>query len=352
PAAGMEVDAAETQTIYSPEPFFQNPSRFINVRFLAGGVQGAVWEAKDLLKNSKVVIKWSQCDNNGHPPNTMLREIRVLRRAFNRHIVALHAVLYDGKGIGVVLDMAQQDLKTAITLCRPATLDVRLAKFYLRQLLDGLHYLHDELKFVHLDLKPENIVLHRNHCLRIADFGLSRPIGPAGRQRTVVTMAYRPPEVFLRTPKFTAAADMFSVGVILQEMLGEVPWARFTWKPLPCFESMLDVLGCDAEELLDGSDLLPGLFDGEDGDGDGVDQLAIKGQLRFRARPRGLSSLPCSMAHAKDLIEIRDSLLVLDPIGRATARYLLKSHEGLLGDPKPVTYGHLPLVEARVRPSS
>ena len=45
----------------------------------------------------------------------------------------------------------------------------------LRQMLDGLSYIHAQ-KFVHRDIKPNNILIDRIGHLKIADFGFSKPI--------------------------------------------------------------------------------------------------------------------------------------------------------------------------------
>jgi serine/threonine protein kinase len=52
--------------------------------------------------------------------------------------------------------------------------------------------------------------------LKIADFGLSRPIDPDDRPRnytmTVVTRWYRAPELFIGDNQYTMAIDIWSVG--------------------------------------------------------------------------------------------------------------------------------------------
>ena len=43
----------------------------------------------------------------------------------------------------------------------------------IKGICEGLHYLH-EMRIVHLDLKPANILLDDNMVPKIADFGISR----------------------------------------------------------------------------------------------------------------------------------------------------------------------------------
>lgn len=47
------------------------------------------------------------------------------------------------------------------------------ARFFFRQLIEALSYLHETAEIAHRDLKPENLLLDSELTLKIADFGLS-----------------------------------------------------------------------------------------------------------------------------------------------------------------------------------
>ena len=53
--------------------------------------------------------------------------------------------------------------------------DVPEEMLALRQMLDGLSYIHSQ-KFVHRDIKPNNILIDRSGNLKIADFGFCKPV--------------------------------------------------------------------------------------------------------------------------------------------------------------------------------
>lgn len=102
-----------------------------------------------------------------------------------------------------------------------------------KQLLDALAYLHEQ-NICHRDLKCSNILISKNHQLKLADFGLARELtyhgsmdgntsggGGAGPlfSNKVITLWYRPPELLLGDCQYGLSIDMWSVGCILYELL-------------------------------------------------------------------------------------------------------------------------------------
>ncbi|WVZ96617.1 hypothetical protein U9M48_042232 [Paspalum notatum var. saurae] len=86
----------------------------------------------------------------------------------------------------------------------------------------GLHYLHEECHIVHLDLKPQNILMDAMMVPKIADFGLSRLLGEQ-KSRTVTancagTVGYMSKE-YIDRGIISSKADIFSLGVIIIEIL-------------------------------------------------------------------------------------------------------------------------------------
>ena len=75
-------------------------------------------------------------------------------------------------------------------------LDEKFARYYFKQLLDGLNYLHNA-GFVHRDLKIENLMLDRNFNLKISDFGFSSPADESLLRTRLGTSAYMAPEIHL-----------------------------------------------------------------------------------------------------------------------------------------------------------
>ncbi len=84
---------------------------------------------------------------------------------------------------------------------------------------EGLEHLHDH-GFMHLDFKPENVVMTRNGSVRLVDFDLAQPIPnpPRKLDKNPGTPLYMAPEQLLRQP-VDHRADIWAYGVSAYELL-------------------------------------------------------------------------------------------------------------------------------------
>lgn len=108
-------------------------------------------------------------------------------------------------------------------------------------LASALQYLHN-LGIVHRDVKPANILLDKDHCPHLADFGLAeykkelkgvsietwrslgKPTGGFHKRNMVGTLLYMAPEL-LKKEVHTEKSDVYSFGVSINELLtGVVPY--------------------------------------------------------------------------------------------------------------------------------
>jgi eukaryotic-like serine/threonine-protein kinase len=106
----------------------------------------------------------------------------------------------------------------------------------------ALEHVHDS-GFMHLDFKPENVLVTRNANVRLVDFDLARPKPdkPMKCSKNPGTPAYMAPEQMLRQP-FDHRADIFAYGATAYELLtGEKPFAGES--PKEILRSQLDRSG-------------------------------------------------------------------------------------------------------------
>ena len=83
----------------------------------------------------------------------------------------------------------------------------------------ALEHVHDS-GFIHLDFKPENVLVSRNGNVRLVDFDLAQPLPktPTKQAKNPGTPAYMSPEQLLRQP-IDHRADLFAFGVTAYELL-------------------------------------------------------------------------------------------------------------------------------------
>jgi eukaryotic-like serine/threonine-protein kinase len=85
---------------------------------------------------------------------------------------------------------------------------------------EGLQHMHDN-GFMHLDFKPENVLVTRNASVRLVDFDLAQPIPEKPKKaskKNPGTPAYMAPEQLLGEP-MGHRVDIFSYGVAAYELL-------------------------------------------------------------------------------------------------------------------------------------
>ncbi|KTF90252.1 hypothetical protein cypCar_00037067 [Cyprinus carpio] len=94
-------------------------------------------------------------------------------------------------------------------------------KRLMKQILEGVSFLHRS-NVVHLDLKPQNILLTSESPLgdiKVVDFGLSRLVSSGQEIREIMgTPEYVAPEILNYEP-ISTATDMWSIGVLVYVML-------------------------------------------------------------------------------------------------------------------------------------
>ncbi|GAB1295345.1 Serine/threonine-protein kinase PLK [Apodemus speciosus] len=164
------------------------------------------------------------------------REIALHSRLRHRNIVAFHAHFADRDHVYMVLEYCSRQvihnpsntcqvplqslahvLKVRQTLTEPEV------RYYLRGLVSGLRYLHQQ-RIVHRDLKPSNFFLNKNMEVKIGDLGLAARVGPAGRCHRVLcgTPDFQAPEVVSRNGH-SCKSDIWALGCIMYTVLTGTP---------------------------------------------------------------------------------------------------------------------------------
>ena len=201
---------------------------------LGRGGMGAVYRARHRKLDRLVAIKILLPDLEGDPEfaERFEREARAMARLSHPGIVMIHDF---GKESGFFyLVLEHVDGASLRQLIADGTLSPRDALGLVPQICDALQFAHDA-GIVHRDIKPENILVDQDGRARIADFGLAKmtgaqhpTIGLTRSDQAMGTPHYMAPEQIGGAGRVDHRADIYSLGVMLYEMLtGELPIGRF-----------------------------------------------------------------------------------------------------------------------------
>jgi len=186
------------------------------------GTYGVVFRGVEKKTGKKVALKRLKMEKEKEGfPITSLREVCTLSKANHPNIVNVQEIVVGSSvdKIYIVMEYVEHDLKSLTETMKHPFL-VGEVKTLMKQLLSGIHHLHDNW-ILHRDLKTSNLLLSHRGILKIGDFGLAREYGSPLRPYTpiVVTLWYRCPELLLGQKEYSTAVDMWSVGCILAELV-------------------------------------------------------------------------------------------------------------------------------------
>lgn len=160
-------------------------------------------------------------------------EIELLKNLQHENIVRYLYSSLDEEFLNIFLEYVPGG-SVATLLSNYGAFEEPLVRNFVRQILQGLNYLH-ERDIIHRDIKGANILVDNKGGVKISDFGISKKVDDnllggnrlhrPSLQGSVFWMA---PEVVKQTGH-TKKADIWSVGCLVVEMLtGEHPWAQLT----------------------------------------------------------------------------------------------------------------------------
>jgi predicted Ser/Thr protein kinase len=237
PTVPLVTDAADLQQL---APHF--PQLQIEELIGTGGM-GRVYRAQQPHLNRTVALKvlTPERAQDAEWLERFSREARALARLSHPHIVQVHDF---GEAPMPYLIMEYVDGVNLRQAMDGGGLSAREALAIVPKLCDALHYAHEQ-GVLHRDIKPENILIDTAGRVKVVDFGLAKlrdenalPFTLTQSGAKLGTLAYMAPEQIEKPADVDHRADIYSLGVVLYEMLtGELPLGRF---PAPSEASGVD----------------------------------------------------------------------------------------------------------------
>lgn len=201
--------------------------RYEIMEIIGIGGMAVVYKAFDNIDHKIVAVKILKDEfiANEEFRRRFKNESKAIAVLSHQNIVKVYDVSY-----GDMLQYIVMEYVDGITLkeymLQQGRIDPREAIYFLTQILRALQHAHDK-GIVHRDIKPQNIMLKSDGSIKVTDFGIARFSRSETRTMTdgaIGSVHYISPEQ-AKGSITDAKTDLYSVGVILYEMLtGRLPF--------------------------------------------------------------------------------------------------------------------------------
>jgi hypothetical protein len=217
--------------------------RYTVLDMIGRGGMGCIYRVHDNTLNEEVALKTllPQFARDKLVVERFYNEARIARQLSHPNICRVHDIGIDGEIMYISMEVLKgRSLRSILDKLGPGQrLPVRSTLHIIDQLCASLEYAHQYT--VHRDIKPENVMVAPDGAVKLMDFGISKLVASSSLTSASVVMGtpqYMSPEQLKDSRGVDGRADLFSIGVVLYEMLtGNLP----TGVPKPASQVMQEV---------------------------------------------------------------------------------------------------------------
>ena len=202
-------------------------NRYELVEFIGKGGMALVYRAIDQRTGHSVAVKILRPEFNQDTEfcSRFEREAMTASKMSHHNIVNLLDVGQDGDIRYLVMEYVRGRTLKEVIRQKGALPPTVAAQIGIR-ILSALQHAHTN-GIIHRDIKPQNILVHSDGHIKVGDFGIARVAGSntiSSEDSVMGSVHYFSPEQ-ARGENVTFASDLYSVGVVLYEMLtGQPPF--------------------------------------------------------------------------------------------------------------------------------
>ncbi|MFT7801656.1 serine/threonine-protein kinase PLK3-like [Arapaima gigas] len=189
-------------------------------KLLGKGGFARCYEMTDLSSNKTYAVKVIPQSrvSKPHQREKITNEIELHKTLHHKHVVKFSHHFEDQDNIYIFLELCSRKSLAHIWKARHTLTDPEV-RYYLRQIISGLKYLHNK-GILHRDLKLGNFFVNENMELRLGDFGLAAKLEPVEQRKKTIcgTPNYLAPEV-LNRQGHGPESDVWSLGCVMYTLL-------------------------------------------------------------------------------------------------------------------------------------
>ena len=197
--------------------------RYKIISAIGEGGEGKIYKAHDLAVDRLVAIK--ELPLHRKNKEEALKEARAIARISHPNVVSLYDVIEEDDRIYLIMEYVEGTTLREI-LDELHYLDFQAALGIFIQTALAVEFAHNH-GILHLDIKPENILVSPGGKVKLTDFGIARFISESYEtERIMGSTHYLAPEAL--KGRYSIASDVFALGIVLYEMLaGENPFFSY-----------------------------------------------------------------------------------------------------------------------------
>ncbi|KAI4483644.1 PREDICTED: serine/threonine-protein kinase polo [Polistes canadensis] len=203
-----------------------NGKSYLKGRFFGKGGFARCYEIRESKSHhvfaGKIVSKSIMTKSNQR--EKMTQEITIHQSLNHRNIVGFYGFFDDAQNIYIILELCRKRSMMELHKRRKALSECE-TRYYMKQILDGVHYLHQN-RIIHRDLKLGNLFLNDELQVKIGDFGLATRLEHDGERKKTLcgTPNYIAPEILTKAGH-SYEVDVWSIGCIMYTLLvGKPPF--------------------------------------------------------------------------------------------------------------------------------
>uniref|UniRef100_A0A8C7MMZ9 Serine/threonine-protein kinase PLK n=1 Tax=Oncorhynchus kisutch TaxID=8019 RepID=A0A8C7MMZ9_ONCKI len=201
-------------------------------KLLGKGGFARCYEMTDLSSNKMYAVKVIPQSrvSKPHQRDKITNEIELHKTLHHKHVVKFSHHFEDQDNIYIFLELCSRKSLAHIWKARHTLTDPEV-RYYLRQIISGLKYLHNR-GILHRDLKLGNFFVNENMELRLGDFGLAAKLETVEQRKKTIcgTPNYLAPEVLNRQGHGTES-DVWSLGCVMYTLMcGNPPFETLDLK--------------------------------------------------------------------------------------------------------------------------
>ncbi|XP_037097244.1 cyclin-dependent kinase-like 1 [Syngnathus acus] len=188
------------------------------------GSYGVVFKCRNRDSGQIVAIKkFVESEDDPTIRKIALREIRMLKQLKHGNLVNLIEVFRRKRKLHLVFEYCDHTVLHELER-HPQGVPEHLARSITWQTLQAINFCHKH-NCIHRDVKPENILITKQHVIKLCDFGFARILtGPCDSYTDyVATRWYRAPELLVGDTQYGPPVDVWAVGCVFAELLSGVP---------------------------------------------------------------------------------------------------------------------------------